>query len=260
MKTISVCIVACNEAGEIGECLEGLSWADEIVVVVAGGNEEVLDKCRKFTDRVLQVENRLNPNENKNQAFSMATGEWILCLDPDERVTGELKEEIIAVIEREDPGVSGFVMPRKNYYFGNWLRYGGSYPDRQLRLFKREKGAFPCEHIHERLSVRGKLGSLKNPLIHYTYRSIAHYFEKLDFKTDFEAENLYKSGIRPGFIMALRLTLIEPFIRFFRRYVLKGGFLNGWTGFIACALDWVSYLVRYEKLTELSRSREEIDF
>ena len=259
VKSISVCIVAHNEKDELEMCLEAVRWADEIVVVVAGEDEEVLDVCGKYTDRVFRVENKLNPNENKNCAFSEATGEWILSLDPDERVTEELREEIMRTLLKGDQLVSGYFVPRKNCYFGKWLRHGGSYPDRQLRLFERRKGSFPCEHIHERLSVRGDLGYLRNPLLHYTYRSIGQYFEKLDFKTEFEAGNLYRQGIRPGFARAFQLTLLVPFIRFFRRYVLKGGFLDGWTGFMACSLDWVSCLVRYEKLVELSRSRGEVD-
>jgi len=256
VTTLSVCLVTHGEREEIGSCLEGISWADEIIVVETGEGAGLLDIARKYTDRVYQAENRLNPNENKNYAFSLATGEWILSLDPDERVTDALKEEIRSVIAADDARAAGYRVPRRNEYLGRWLRRGGFYPDWQLRLFRRGRGAFPCWHIHERLEVQGQVMSLRHPLLHHTYRSIDHYFEKLAFKTDFEARYLYDHGVRPGLMSALRLTVGIPFVRFARRYLLKGGFLEGWEGFLACALDWVNYIVRYQKLVELDRDRE----
>ncbi len=254
MKSLSVCIVAHGEREDLRECLEGIRWADEIVLVDTGDDDGILGVARDYTDRVFRAENTLNPNENKNYAFSKATCEWILSLDPDEVVSAQLREEIRELLDSGKELVSAYFIPRRNYYFGRWLKRGGFYPDRQLRLFRRGEGYFPCRHIHEKLAVVGKRGSLRGPLIHNTYRTMDQYFEKLEYKADFEALFMKERGIEPGFLAAVKWVLIVPFTRFFRRYVLKGGFLDGWTGFVACALDWVNYLVRYEKLVEINRS------
>jgi ADP-heptose:LPS heptosyltransferase len=259
LSSLTVCILVHDEAEEIRDCLESVAWAEEIVVAETGVDDRIHEICLKYTDRVFRVENRLNPNENKNAAFSKATGDWILCLDPDERVSGDLKEEMLHVIGRERPGVAGYYLPRKNFYFGTWLRRGGAYPDRQLRLFRRGRGAFPCEHIHERLSVEGGTASLHHPLIHYTYRTIGQYFEKLDFKADFEAGYLLDQGVRPGLFAAIRWALLVPSIRFVRRYIFKGGFLDGWSGFMTCALDWINHIVRYQKMVERELTGEDAE-
>lgn len=254
MNQLTVCILVHDEVDEIEGCLESVAWADEIVVADTDVDERIHEICQKYTDRVFRVENRLNPNENKNAAFLKATGEWILCLDPDERVSDALKKEILDVIGGDWPGIAGYYLPRKNFYFGAWLRHGGAYPDRQLRLFRRGRGSFPCEHIHERLSIEGGIGSLHHPLIHHTYRSIAQYFEKLDFKAEFEAGYLSDKGVKPGPLAAIRWAALVPSSRFVRRYLFKGGFLDGWEGLLACALDWVNHLVRYQKLVERQRA------
>ena len=227
MSSISVCIVAADEREELSECLEGLQWAGEIIVVAATTEDAVQRIAARFTDRVFRADNRLNPNENKNYALSLAGGDWVLLLDPDERVTGELREEILGAVGTAGGETGGYLLSRKNYYFGRWLRRGGFYPDRQLRLFRRGRGGFACRHIHERLTVQGEVLRLNSPLLHYTYRSLGHYFRKLDFKAEFEARYLESLGVRPGIPSALRWTFVVPLWRFLRRYLLKGAFLDG---------------------------------
>ena len=110
------------------------------------------------------------------------------------------------------------------YYFGKWLKYGGNFPDYQLRLFKKGKGRFPAKHVHERLEIEGKTGYLKKHLEHYPYHTISEYFRKFNFYTSFEALSLQKKEIKINFINSMKYIIFKPVVRSVRRYIFKGGF------------------------------------
>lgn len=250
--TVSACIIAHDEESSLSATLSSLDWADEIVVVDCESRDRTAALARRFTDRLFSRPNLANLNANKNYAFSQATSEWILCLDADEIVSGELAREIAAVTSGR-PAENGFFLPRENSWFGRVLTHGGHFPDRQLRLFRRGRGKFPERHVHERLDVEGRTGTLGNPLGHFPYRTVSQYLRKMDFYTTFEARHLLAAG-GSFTVTGFFLSLLRAKFRFFRRYLLKGGFLDGWQGFAAAYLDFLSRMVVQFKLKELEEN------
>jgi len=249
--TLSVCMIAHNEEGHIGEALESAHFADEIIVADCASTDETALIARAFGARVFPRPNLANLNVNKNLTFEQATGDYILCLDADEMVPKETAREILETIRRQPPE-AGFFLPRRNHFLGQWLRHGGQYPDWQLRLFRRGKGRFPERHVHERLQIDGPIGRLRQPLDHFPYESPEECRRKLDFYTSFEARHLFHSGIRPAPFRALQYLYWMPAQRFLRRYLLKGGFLDGRAGWQAMRMDMNNFRMRYRKLCKLA--------
>ncbi|HCJ67177.1 MAG TPA: glycosyltransferase family 2 protein [Elusimicrobia bacterium] len=250
MKKLSVSIIAHNEAEHLDKCLESISWADEIIVVDCESNDNTVEVARKYTDKIFSRPNLPNLNLNKSFGIGQTKGDWILYLDPDERVSKELKEEILSCIQHPASSINGYLTPRKNHYLGKWLRWGGQYPDRQLRLFKKGKAKFLCEHVHERIQIDGKIATLKGYLEHYPYSTINELLKKLVFYTDFQVGYLRNKGVKPNLFVAWRYLFWRPGTRFFRRYFLKLGFLDGYPGLLACLHDLLTEIFIYFKLWE----------
>src|SRR3990172_3972926 len=163
---VSALVITLNEEENIRQCLESVAWADEIVVVDALSEEGTVEVSRQFTDKVYLSAWRGFPAQ-RNFGLERTTGEWILILDEEERVTPEVKEEILACIARADQdGVVAYRIPRKNYFSGRWLRWGGAYPDRQVRLIRRGKGRYNDLPLHEHLLVDGSVAHLSGHLVH----------------------------------------------------------------------------------------------
>jgi len=254
MQTIGITITAYNEENNIEACMKSITWADEIVLINCMSGDNTGKIASQYTNKIYDFENDSNININKNRGIDKISSDWVLVLDADERVPEELKEEIKTVLKEESRN-TGFFIPRKNFYFGKWLRYGGNYPDFQLRLFKKGLGSFPAEHVHERIKLAGNAGYLKNSIEHYPYNSVSEYFNKFNFYTDFEARYMKERGVKVTFRNSLKYFFIAPFLRFVRRYFLKGGFKNGIPGISAVIFDCLSYTVRYIKLWELHKNK-----
>jgi len=251
--TIAACIIAHNEEAELPATLSALEWVDELVVVDCGSSDGTAEIAEKSAARVFTRPNLSNLNVNKNYSFRQATSDWILCLDADEIVSEALAREIRARAVA-DSTEDGFFLKRKNSWFGRTLMHGGHFPDRQLRLFRRGRGAFPERHVHERLEVQGSVGTLDEPLEHYPYRSVSEYVRKMEFYTSFEAEQRIARGERfsaGGFL----LELAGAKFRLLRRYLFRGGFLDGWQGFAAAYLDFLGRMVVQFKMRDLEGRR-----
>ena len=220
---VSAVISAYNEEKNIKDCLQSLSWADEIIVIDNSSTDKTALIVKKYTSKVYSQPNNKMLNVNKNYGFSKAKNSWILNLDADERVSPELKKEIEALLKKEI-SFSGFEMPRKNIIFGKWIRHGIWWPDYQVRLFKKEKGKFDCRHVHEKLNLKGKLGKLKNPLIHHNYQTIDQYIYKFThIYTDSEVENFLRSGKKVYWYDAIRMPVNEFLSTFLARSIYKDG-------------------------------------
>ena len=251
---LSICIIAHNEEEKLGDTLESARFADEVIVVDCGSSDATPILARSFGVRLFSRPNLTNLNVNKNFAFAQAGGDWILCLDADEVVPEQTAEEIRGILAG-NPRENGFFLPRRNHLLGRRLRFGGSYPDYQLRLFRRGKGRFPEKHVHERLQVEGAVGYLRSPLEHYPYVTKEECRRKLDLYTSFEADYLYKQNVRPSLLQAFRFLVWQPFQRFMRRYLFKLGFLDGRVGWCAIMMDMSNFRLRYLKLRRLVRQR-----
>ncbi|MDT8325237.1 MAG: glycosyltransferase family 2 protein, partial [Bacteroidota bacterium] len=169
---LSVIVIAGHEQHNIADCLASVAFADEIIVICSTREDATMEIAARYTP---MVEFRAFDGyaAQKQYALDRASRDWVLSLDADERVTPELRAEILSVIERTD-AADGYTVPRKNHFRDKWLRHGGWYPDRQLRLFRRERTQLTDRLVHEGFEVRGSRGELQGPLLHYTLPHVRH--------------------------------------------------------------------------------------
>lgn len=247
---ISITIIGHNEEEHLIEIFNQLKWADEIIYVDCESNDNSMNIAKQFNCKVFSQKNNFNLNVNKSYAIAQASSNWIFYLDPDERIPDELSKEILSIIN-SNPNESAFELNRKNHFGGKWLKHGSQYPDKQLRLFKKGFAFFPNNHVHEKLTVNGKIGKLKSDMLHFPYKNISQYLSKFDFYTSFDASILYHKNFKITFVNSLRYLFTIPVARFLRRYFLKLGFLDGLAGLFAALFDACNFVVRYLKLHEL---------
>ena len=247
MPRLSVTVIALNQEAHIVHCLKSVSFADEIVLVDSGSQDRTLELARGFTPRIFTI-----PWQGfagtKNFALEQAQMEWVLSLDTDERVPPALKEEILAVVRADGP-LAGYRVPRKNYVGGRWVRHLGWYPDYTLRLFRRSQGRFRDREVHEEVEVEGAVGTLTNPLEHYSYHDLKEYAARQDRYARLAAREMAGRGRGP---MPGEL-LWRPFLTFLKLFLWKKGFLEGSLGLsLAKESSRYNYL-KYYYLRELSR-------
>ena len=244
---LSVIIITMNEAENIRPCLESVSWADEIVVVDSGSSDETLAICQEFSAKIVVNSDWQGFGYQKNLALQQATGDWILSLDADERVTPELRDEIRQNLSK--PAADGYFLPRQSYFLGKAMRHGGWWPDEILRLFRRGSGEFSNALIHESLIVHGKTAKLRQPLLHYSYVNLEQLIGKINHYSTASAKQAQQKGKSGGLAKALGKGLWT----FFRAYFLRGGFLDGPTGLIAAISKAEGSYYNYLKLGYLQK-------
>jgi glycosyltransferase involved in cell wall biosynthesis len=253
MSKISAIVITYNEEKNIRRCLESLSWADEIVLVDSYSEDNTKNIAKQFTDRIFDVKWE-GFGRKKEFARNKASLEWVLCVDADEVVTSELKDEIKKTLQAQ-PFYDGFYIPRKSNFLGKWIKHSGWYPDYGLRLFKRHKAKFDVSLVHEKLEVEGKIGYLKNHLLHYTDPDINHYLSKLNHYTSLSAEELYKKGKKA----TMGDLLFRPPTVFFKMFIWKMGFLDGVYGLILAFFSSFHVFTKYAKLWHLQKDRLEME-
>lgn len=250
---ISVVITAYNEEKNIKECLESVkALADEIVVVDNSSLDKTFEIAKGYTKKVYSQEN--DPGKidlKKNFGFSKATGDWILSLDADERVTGELSAEIESRIKNNESSVQGYWIPRKNIIFGKWIKSDMWWPDYQLKLFRRGRGEFDKNQVHRALKVEGQTEKLSNHMIHNNYESISQFIRKLNNYTDIEAENL-KSNYKVNWLDAIRFPVDD----FVKTFFLQKGYRDGLHGLVLSMLQAFYMEVVFAKLWEKTNFAE----
>lgn len=244
--SVSAIVVCFNEEDRIGDCLESVRWCDEIVVVDSFSSDRTPEICRRYTERFIQKE-WAGYRDQKAFAHSQATKEWVLLVDSDERVTPALREEIKATLARDGTEYGGYAVPRLVRYLGRWWWRGGWYPDYDVRLFQRERATWGGSDPHEKILVDGKIRRLKNPLHHYSYRNIEDHVQRINRFTSISSQKLHEAGGR----WRLSDALLRPAMRFFRSYVLKRGFMEGFAGFYVALTAAVYVFLKYAKLWEL---------
>ncbi len=249
MPTLGFSLIAHNEEAQIAGALRSIDWADQVVVVDCASSDRTAAIVGDFPRvRLFSRPNETNLNVNKSFGIAQLTTDWIFYLDPDERIPPPLAEEIRRTLPQT--AHHGFRLPRRNFFFGRWLAHGGQYPDTQLRLFRRGKARFPNRHVHESLEVEGTVGLLHEPFDHHPYPRLDDYLRKMNFYTSFQADFWKKEGRRPRALDTLRFLALRPASRFLRRYFLKGGFRDGWPGYIAALGDAFQITISYAKFLE----------
>ncbi|MBP1766184.1 MAG: waaE [Candidatus Aminicenantes bacterium] len=251
---ISAVIITYNEERRLEEALKSLAGVvSEVVVVDCHSTDETVKIARRFTDRVFERA-WTNFADQKNFANGKALHPWILSLDADERVSPELREELLR-LRSTDPHVDAFSIPRQVYYLGRWVRHSGWYPDRKIRLFRKARARWEGEYVHERLAVEGRTAELQGAIHHFTYRNIHEHLARINTFSDLGAQKLYarKKKARLYHLMCL------PFFRFVRAYFWKLGFLDGFPGLVISVLTAHAVFVRYAKLREIWKKGERIE-
>jgi glycosyltransferase involved in cell wall biosynthesis len=241
-------VITLDEAERLRACLESVAWADEIVVVDAESRDKTTQIAREFTERVI-VRPWPGFAAQKNFALEQATGDWVLSLDADEEVSAELREEIRSLLVARPATPDGYAVPRRNIFWGKWVRHGGLYPDWQVRLFRRGRARFVARAVHESVQVDGPVGRLVSPLLHRSYRDVSDFLARADRYSTLAADEWLRSGRRAG---PLDLVL-RPLGRFLGMYVLRLGVLDGWRGLLLATL--YAYYVGMRSAKVLERTR-----
>lgn len=245
---LSVVTIALNEEHNIVECLDSVRWADELIVVDSGSSDRTVELATQYPARVMELPWR-GYGATKNDALRHATGDWILWLDADERVTPELAAEIRAKVNENNGSYAGYSVARRAYFLGKWIRHCGWYPSRVTRLFRRDRGKFTENKVHEMLLLDGAVNHLSHDLLHFTDPNLYHYFEKFNRYTSLAAEDMNGAGEH----FSLYDVLLRPPFAFFKMFVLRRGFLDGMHGFILSAVSMAYVFVKYAKLWELQK-------
>lgn len=249
MNGLSVLIITRNEEHNIGDCLASAAWADEIVVVDAESDDETRAIAAEYTPKVF-TRRWEGYSAAKNYGLSHCTCEWVLWLDADERITPELAAEMRQAMQQ--PEIAGYEIPRRAFFLGRWMHYSGWYPGYVLRLFRRNNARFNDMAVHEGVILQGKTSRLRHDLLHYTDRTIEHYFDKLNRYTTLAAAQLAANGRRFRFID----LLLRPAHTFIKMYLLKRGFLDGLQGLMLAVFSACYVFTKYAKLWHLGQQTD----
>ncbi len=248
MAKISACIISFNEEKKIEDCLKSLDGiVDEIVVVDSLSTDKTIEIASKYTAHIYH-QKFLGHIEQKNLAVSKASHDWILSLDCDERLSGELKASILSMKEKLEE-CDAYQMARKTFYIYRWLNHCW-YPDMKVRLFNKQQAFWGGTNPHDKVIVdSGKITRLQGDILHYSFDTVSSHIQTLDKFTEIGAKEIIKRG--------KRVTILSPFTHgfwmFFRMYFLKKGFLDGFAGLLASILSFVHVFVKYSKVLVYKR-------
>lgn len=249
MTKLSVIIVTKNEAHNIEDCLKSVSFADEIVIFDSGSTDETVAIARSYTPFVTVTPDWPGDGPQKNRALDQTHGEWILCLDADERVSKELAAEIQTVIAN-DNACAAYDIPYQSTYCAKPIRFGDWRGESHVRLFKREQARFTENIVHCHLAVNGKTGKLKHKIIHHPFHHLGAMLHKLNEYSSQSAKTLFNQGRKAS----LWTALSHAFWSFMKGYIFRFGFLDGREGFILAVSNAQGTYYRYLKLMYLHQN------
>jgi glycosyltransferase involved in cell wall biosynthesis len=250
-NSLSIIIITLNEQRNIARCLQSIRFCPrafskrDILVVDAGSRDKTVNIARKLGARVF-VRPWKGYSEQKNWALERVKSDWILSLDADEELTAELISEIERKVLETPPDVTGYFIKRRAFFLGKWIRHCGWWPDAQLRLVKAGTARFTEEPVHEGLETAGRTLEFDSPMNHFTYDSIRQYLEKMNKYSDLALQNLKPKKIRFWWFY----MTVAPLLTFFRMYVSRQGFKDGWHGLVVCGLSAFHDFCKYAKMWE----------
>lgn len=247
---LSVAIITQNEATNLPACLQSVAFADQIVVVDSGSIDETVKIAADFgCDVFTEVWRGFGPQ--KQLAIDRCRNAWVLILDADERIPPETAA-VIKELTLRSSEVAGYSFPRKNFFQGRWIKHAGWWPDRVVRLFRRDCGAMTNVSVHEAVTVAGRVTALAFPIEHFTESRLSALLHKIDRYSTLGAEEAFAAGRRAtvwGALCRAKLTFVHG-------YFLRLGFLDGPQGLTLAIADAVNKFFKYAKLSELSRKRQ----
>lgn len=242
---LSLVIITFNEEKNLKACIESVPFASDIVVLDSFSKDKTKDVAVSLGARFYE-QSWLGFGPQKNKAVELAQYDWVLSLDADERLSPELQVEIIQQFGKLEKS-TGYLLPRISFYLGRWIRYGGWYPDYQLRLFHRRYSKWDQAGIHEKV-LAVKTTKFIHPIQHYVFETISHQVITNDKYSGLQAQNLFKQN-KSGFSMFKLIT--KPGVKFIENYFYKRGFLDGLPGFIIAVGSAYSVFLKYAKYWEL---------
>jgi len=250
---VSVYVLTFNNSRTIEQCLRNLGWAAELVVVDSYSTDNTYEICQKYTDKTYRRK-WTGHRDQYQYAAGLTTNHWIMFVDADEEVPPELAEEIRCLLNGGTEGIDGFFVNRRTYYLNRWIRYGGWYPDGEIRLYRKTKGRWEGG-LHARIVVDGNIGYLKKEYLHYTYRDISDQIQTIDKYSRIAAQDMMEKGET----FSLFKLLFHPPFRFINEYFFKSGFRDGFPGLIIVVSTMFYVFIKYAKLWELRLKKKEND-
>lgn len=250
MIKISAVIITYNEERNIVRCLQSLEGiADEIVVVDSFSSDNTEKLCEPFNVRFLQHDFE-GFMQQKSWAVAQAKFDYILSLDADEQLSDKLKQSILE--QKKEWAADGYTFNRRTRYISKWIRYCGWYPDTKLRLWDRRKGNWSGINLHESVKMQDNtiVRQLEGDLLHYSYYSIKQHLDQINKFSEIAANE----GIIKGKKSSLFIAVVKGVWKFKRDYFFKLGFLDGYYGFVICALSAYAVFIKYLKINELKKA------
>jgi len=257
MVKLSLCIPAHNEEKNIHYPLDSAyDLVDEVIIINAASTDKTAEVAKSYGKKV-KVFDFDNPKSfliNKQRAIEKAQGDWILQLDADEALSEELKKEIKTIINDQSLATShqslitGYFIPRKNFFLGRFLMKGGVYPDHVLRLYRRDQAHFKAKDLHENVEVKGETGYLKSAILHYADPDFSRYLTRWNRYTTFDAETYFQQGKQLNFFAYF---FIKPQCWFLKTYFRHKGFMDGFPGFVFSFFSALRFTAIYTKWWKL---------
>lgn len=251
--SLSVILITKNESVNLVACLDSVSFAQELIVVDAGSTDSTVEIAHGFGALVQVTQDWPGFGKQKNRALDLATCDWILSIDADERVTPELAAEIQLATTRHAADI--FDMPRRTAFCGQWINHCGWSPDRVVRLFRRGSARFNENLVHESLQAvqnNAPIKNLKNQLLHFSYPTPNHYWDKLKIYSEAWAIQKHAEGKKTGICRAMAASCVA----FVRSYIIRLGFLDGALGFVVCQMQAQATFYKYFQLYFLNQSKK----
>ena len=249
---LSVVIPTYNEELNIRDCIESVQWAEEILVVDAHSTDSTLEICQESGVKVIPfLGNQRFCEPQRWVGIQQAQHDWVLCIDADERPSIPLSNEIRLLMDSNSP-YAGFEIPFRHFFFGRHMKYGGLAHNYLLRLVRQGFAYYPDGgFVHEQLHVRGNVGRLQNPILHYGTRDLRHYLEKSNHYSSLTAQKLFKKGKRITYANAPACFVVKPLYYFVKRCFFQRGFMDGKYGLVLAFLTAMTVTQNHLKLFEL---------
>ncbi|MEW6531463.1 MAG: glycosyltransferase family 2 protein [Thermodesulfobacteriota bacterium] len=248
---LSVTVIAKNEADRMGRLLPSVTFADEVVVIDSGSTDDTVKICQQ-AGATVQYHDWMGYARQKQLALETARGSWVLCLDADEAVSLEAQQEILSAVRNAPEHVVGYSLPRLSRYLNRWIRHGGWYPDRKIRLVRKGYGKWVGDGIHEKLEVSGPVMELKHPLLHYVYRDISDQISTINRFSSVAADAV----TRPAAGWYVVAGVFHAIGKFLECAVWKMGILDGIPGLVIAMNSAFYVFIRHAKRWERSIAGE----
>ena len=242
---ISIAIITKNEEINILPCLKSIEFADQVIIVDSGSTDNTIKIATDFGCEVF-IENWKGFGAQKQSAIDKCRNSWVLVLDADERIPAETAKKIAEICYSEK-SADGYRFPRKNFFQGRWIKHMGWWPDRIVRLFKKDLGRMSDAEVHEEVLVNGKIEDLDFPIEHYTDGSFSKIFKKIDQYSSLGAERAFREGKR----CSIWEAALRAEFTFFQNYILRLGFLDGRQGLTLSMTDAINKFAKYAKLSQM---------